>query len=516
MRPYTKQDIETIYLNLIHRAPKNYIKNRINNALKDIITASYWAYSFNHIYCDPEAENLLKLIGDNNIKPKTIETPMKDHCVLIDSFLLDNRGLSQQYLRAMMANGMYILVIYTNAGGEIGRETLAEIKSYEKAQIVTFSKGIDMIEEARQIASDIIEFKPAHIFLHLTPWDVVALMACNAIKGALIYNINLTDHAFWLGTSFINYNIEFRPCGMTISLEKRNLNNSQLIHLPYYPIVPISSCFQGFPTIPEDSVRVFTGGAVYKMLGDGCLFFKIMDKILDISPKVYILVAGFKNDKRFEKQRKKMRHADRVLLIGVRNDIDAVFDNIDIYLNTYPLGGGLMLEYAAKKGKPILAYREKYNVIIAIEGIINPDGNPEISAKSFTDLDAMMEYARRLVMDKEFIKEEGWRIKNGLMTSETFNNLFRGLINGKTLLRGWEMVPNINYDRFFESYLERENRCGYKATQALILSQKLKALMKVTNKKSNIIEAFFLTIMNAPPYLSNFFLKVLWIFSHKK
>ena len=60
MKPYTKQDIETIYLDFIQSAQINYIKNRIDDALKDIITASSWAYNFNHIYCDPEAENLLE------------------------------------------------------------------------------------------------------------------------------------------------------------------------------------------------------------------------------------------------------------------------------------------------------------------------------------------------------------------------------------------------------------------------------------------------------------------------
>ena len=494
MKPYTKQDIEYIYRDFFYSAHKKFIKNKYDDALRDIITASYWAYNFNHKYCDPEAEKLLKQIGDKTIEPKNIGTPNKNHCVMIDSFLLDNRGLSQQYLRAMMANDMHILVIYTNAGGEIGRDTLAELNSYEKAHVITFSKRADRIEEARNIVVNITEFKPARIFLHITPWDVVALMACNAIKDTIIYNINLTDHAFWLGASFINYNIEFRPRGMTISLEKRNLENSQLVHLPYYAILPINSNFQGFPSIPKDSIKVFTGGAIYKMLGAGNLFFKIMDGILDLSPKVYILVAGFKNDSRFVEQQIKMRNADRVLLIGIRNDIDAVFDNIDIYLNTYPLGGGLMMQYAAQKGKPILALRDKKNITCTIEEIINPDGSPEISVKSFTDIDEMLEYARKLIFDKEFFRKESCYIKEGLMTSETFNYLFSELIHGKSLFRGWKTVTNINYDYIFDCNLERENNYGYKATQALISLQKLKVLMKVTIKKSNIIEAFLLKL----------------------
>ena len=39
--------------------------------------------------------------------------------------------------------------------------------------------------------------------------------------------------------------------------------------------------------------------------------------------------------------------------------IDAVFENCDIYLGTYPICGGLMSQYAAMHAKPILAYFEK-------------------------------------------------------------------------------------------------------------------------------------------------------------
>lgn len=46
----------------------------------------------------------------------------------------------------------------------------------------------------------------------------------------------------------------------------------------------------------------------------------------------------------------------RVFLLGSRRDIHAVFRACDIYMGTYPIGGGLMSQYAAVNGKPILAY----------------------------------------------------------------------------------------------------------------------------------------------------------------
>ena len=106
MRPYFKEDIENIYGDFIRSAHKNYAKNRWKDALKDIMTAANWAYNFNHIYSDPEAEQLVKSIAEAQIDSMHISSPCTNRCVLMDSFLSDNRGLSQQYLRAMMSNDM--------------------------------------------------------------------------------------------------------------------------------------------------------------------------------------------------------------------------------------------------------------------------------------------------------------------------------------------------------------------------------------------------------------------------
>ena len=339
MKPYTKVDIEHIYWDLMRSAYKNYAKCRLADSLKDIETAARWAYDFNFIYTDHEAEQLLKQIGDTAVKAMTVVSPKANRCVLIDSFLLDNRGLSQQYLRAMMASGMEILVVYTRPGGIIGEDTFAEIKAYDKVQLITYPKGIDKIEETRKMVSAIAEFAPAHVFLHLTPWDTVALMTCHAVKGAKIYQINLTDHAYWMGAQFIDYNLEFRPYGMTVSQEKRGLRQEQCIALPYYPISPVSNKFAGLPELPANAVKVFTGGSLYKMLGKDDIFFNIMEGVLSIASNVYILVAGFNRDKRFDEKVAKIKGCERVLQIGVRSDIDAVFEQCDIYLGTYPMMG---------------------------------------------------------------------------------------------------------------------------------------------------------------------------------
>lgn len=498
MRPYSRKDIENIYADIIKSAKKNYAKKQLRDALDDIITAADWAYRFNHIYTDPEAEELVKSIAEETVKTVEIGSPNGNRCVLIDSFLLDNRGLSQQYLRAMMAYGMDILVIYTNAGGKIGKDILKEIQGYDKASILYFNKDTDYFEQTRQAVERIVELSPAHIFLHLTPWDVVALMTCYVVKGSKIYNINLTDHAYWMGASFIDFNLEFRPYGMTVSLEKRALRPEQLINLPYYPISPISTILDGMPKLPDDAIKILTGGSLYKMLGKNGIFFQIINRILNISPNIYFLVAGFDKDSRFDAGISSISGKERVLQIGIRKDIDAVFDNCDIYMGTYPTGGGLMSQYAAKHGKPIIAYHDKGDVVNAVEEVVNCYQH---EFRSFDNFEELATYVSMLVNDKDYRLSQGKLLQQGLMDEEHFNKEFGAVISAAHTTFVWEK-DNIDYDKFFERYIELENANGNMATLSLIRKQKIKALIKVKNNKSQMISGMFEIIKNVPSHLS--------------
>jgi len=495
MKPYTKQDIENIYGDLMRSAYKNYVKCKLERALKDLEAAAEWAYNFNHIYTDHEAELLLMQIGEKAIEPVQVDSPMADHCVLIDSFLLDNRGLSQQYLRAMMANGMHILVIYTNTVGHIGKDTLAEIKAYDKAEIISYPRSIDRIDEARQVVNAIHNYRPSRIFLHVSPVDTVALMACHAVKNAKIYQINLTDHAYWIGAEFIDYTLEFRPYGMTVSQEKRGLKPEQCLALPYYPITPMAAVFEGVPEMPKDAIKVFTGGTLYKILGKDDIFFRIMECILDISPKVYILVAGFYPDKRFDEKVSKIKGVERVLQIGVRKDIDAVFDHCDIYLGTYPMAGGLMSQYAAKHAKPIIAYHDEGDLMNVVEEFVSYNNHDFCS---FDNLDAMTAYAEKLICDENYRIAQGKLLQDGMMNEECFNKKFQETITSHHFSFTWHK-DQIDYDAFFERYLDLENNNGFRATRLLVTNLKMSAFTKVKKYRANIAESLYNVIINVPP-----------------
>ena len=493
MRSYQKEDIVAIYSALIKSAHRYSDKGKWSKALTDLESAAAWAYAFNWMYTDRDADSLLKSIAVRTIPQSEINNVVPRRCVLVDSFCMDNKGLTQQYMRAMIHNQMEILYICTSKILDHGTDILKELRNYSKAELLLFNQTDgDRVKMALKIAQAIKDYSPSSIFLHIAPWDTVALMACCSVKGAPVYNINLTDHAYWMGASFLDYNLEFRPYGMTVSLEKRGLRKEQLLPLPFYSIKPLSQVFIGFPPMPEKAVKIFTGGALYKMLGKNDVFFHMMERLLAISPDVYILVAGFEYSKLFYEKCAQMTNHNRIIQIGVRRDIDAVFENCDIYLSTYPISGGLMTQYAAAHGKPILAYRTKDDSENAIEELLN---HYQKEFHSFTDMDEMCEYAKQLVMDVKYRQDEGRILQEGMMTSERFADAFSQLIASGQSQWNWTK-DQIDYDAFTNHYIDLENQNGFPATLHLVKEQKLSLYSKLPGYRANVVYAMFEILRN--------------------
>lgn len=465
MRAYTAEDIYSIYNKLLAKALCYASNKKWERSLKFLEASARWAYEFNFVYRDENCENLLKRISKENIEPRMVVKPNRNRCALLDTWCVSNRGLTQQYLRAMMSNGMEILYISLDPTLNEGQETVNELKCYDKAKTIYFANSEkDDITKAKQISKAIADFSPQHVFLHIAPWETAILLACYSLSGTFICNANLTDHAFWMGSSCIDYNFEFRAYGETVSIEKRGLSPSQLIRLPFYPIKPLVTKFDGLPKLPSGCVKVLTGGTLNKMLGKNDVFFKLMDVILGISPNVVIFVAGFEKDKRFDRRRSRMKHGDRVIQIGRRQDIDAVFDNVDIYLGTYPMCGGLMSQYAASHSLPIIAYHDEEDVMNFTEELVNHYQN---KYRSFSTIEEMRLYATKLINDKSFRKSEGEILHDGIMTPELFSIEFKKAL--VTHRSAWPLERDkIDYSAFFNRYLDLENHNNFSATKILV------------------------------------------------
>lgn len=484
MFPYQKTDILAIYRNLLEIANNYSEKGYWKKSIDCLSSAAKWAYQFNYFYTDSAAESLIKSICDSTLNPVEVKSPDNNKYVLLDSFCLDNKGLTQQYLRAMMHNKVEILYICTSRNLDSGEDILQELGTYSKARTLLFDRGnMDSIEIANKITEEMGHFSPANLFLHVAPWDIAALLSCCAMSGVVKYNINLTDHAYWMGASLIDYNIEFRPYGKTVSLEKRGLKPGQLLELPFYPVDPVGHPFRGLPSMPDDAVKILTGGSMYKMLGKNDVFFSMMEQILSLAPNVYILVAGFSPNKFFNEKISKIKGHDRILVIGLRDDIDSVFQECDIFLSTYPTSGGLMCQYAAKYGKPMLAYRDIDDVENAVEEMVNHFGG-EFS--SFVQMDDFIEYAGRLVSDEQFRADEGASLAKHTMNADIFTQSFAMMMSTRSTQLHWTL-DHIDYDAFANRYLELENANDFMASKCLLSERGFSLLFHLRGYKTQFL-----------------------------
>lgn len=461
------EDVITIFERLKKEAVKYADAGEYESAVNYIRLAAQWAYTLNFKYCDKDLEDLIKTISAATL-PQAILSGNAKRFVFIDTLGIDNRGLTQQYLRAMMALNVELLYISVEGKQEQYHDILYELETYGKASVI---KGEEVeascsVDKSVKLLEEIKKFNPSRIFIHLMPWDVISLLVINAIKGALKYNINLTDHAFWLGASFIDYNFEFRSFGRTISREKRGLKDNQLLYLPYYPIFPkVEIPFQGFPEQSADCIKIFTGGSFYKMFGKDGKFFKLMDSLLSLSPKVIILVAGSGDMKLFRESIHSLANKDRVYYIGNRKDINEVFRHCDIYLDTYPLGGGLMEQFACVNAKPLLIYSD-FNV-----PVIEKSQTGEIP-HVYSKIEDLLHYAKRLILDDDYRRDEGSRNIQFVYDEGAFNTRFeRILANAEETSPNWDKV-NIDYERWRNLYLEVEN--DYMHSGIILLLSKIR------------------------------------------
>ena len=260
-------------------ANKNICAKKYRKALDAIAAASNILYHWNQYYIDNELEVMVKVIASElihvNMKPKDNNT-----ILFYDGFGLDTRGL---------------VIIYLKALGKCGYTVKYVTDAYAKnnqPELVNAVKGLDVewcylsyrnnLEKLQQLHKVFEVYKPSKAFFYTMPDDVSALVVfCGYENIVTRFQINLTDHTYWLGLSAFDYCIEFRDYGACITNQYRKIGREKIVKLPYYPYYRERE-FQGFPFDTTGKRVMFSGGSLYKTLGDeNNAYYNIVYKTLD-------------------------------------------------------------------------------------------------------------------------------------------------------------------------------------------------------------------------------------------
>ncbi|POY34904.1 hypothetical protein C3K47_17525 [Solitalea longa] len=442
-------------------AQYNFFKNcatryfnlgQIEKASNYCEVAARIGYKYNFRYSDDELESIVEKISKSVIPDSINFNPVVNRIVFYDSFAQDNRGLTQQYLRAIIGWNSELLFITPKT--HIGKDILDELKSYSKTRILQIDSSISFSSQVISTIKEIERFRPQYVFQHFSPWDILGFTIWNGIKCADRFLINLTDHAYWLGKYSTDYFLEFRKYGCYLSIHQRKIDINKLLFQPYYPIQNENN-FLGFPILKENKIFAFAGSSFYKIYGRNGLFLNLILELLDNNPDVIFLLAGNGNDKPIQSFIKKHKLENRFILLGNRPDINEVIKNIDIYINTFPMIGGLMSQFAAVNNKPIIGYTdiELYSFNDTEDFLQINNANTLVK----TNVNDFLHSFKELV-NNELVRAQNIELtKNSVITPYEFSKLLLNtLTNKRPVSENFTHESIINLDSVTALYLDME------------------------------------------------------------
>lgn len=427
------------------------------HAMKIIAMQAVLSYQYNQFFFDEALEGLWKNLL-KQLPSVEGEHPILENRVLwYDAFGLGNRGLAYIYLQALDALGYEILYVsYDGVQSHLTR--LKNIINQPRHKTVFLPK-MDFLTQYRILSQTIVEWGGIANFLYTTPSDVVGIAAFEKLPHSFKrYLVNLTDHAYWLGTNSFDVCIDFRSFGASISYFYRKIPKDKIIILPYYPTIDQKAKFKGFPFEKISGQKVlFSGGSIYKTLDKDGTFYQIVSQLLEIHEKLIFWYAGDRRSNELKALERK--YQGRVVFTAERDDLYQVLQHVDVYLNTYPVSGGLMLQYAALAGRipfTLLHDDEPFGMLLDNDGVY------------YRSRDEMISAINRYLIDDDYRIMLEKNMSHAVITPENFiSNLQKLLIENKTEYP--LKINQVDVKSFQQTYLERwEDKFSYR----MIVAQK--------------------------------------------
>lgn len=446
-----------MYLGKLRKiAGKSIKKGAYQKACAAINACARIEYLYNQHYTDFTLENYCMqisktLFGGKHIPNRRARqdagSSTKGTVLFYDGFGLDTRGLALIYLKALCVSGYQVHYV-TVAEGEGRQPQIMGLLAKYGAVADYLPRTSDYAHMAGSILRYFTSVHPEYAFFYTIPYDVSAVIAFQAARGmAKRYQINLTDHAFWLGVSCFDVCIEFREYGAGISGQYRGIRRDSIRILPYYPYVDKSVTFQGFPFEAEGKTVIFSGGALYKTFDKDMVYYKMVGHMLSDYQDVIFLYAGEGDGRGIQMLQQKYRH--RVYWIPERADLYQVMGHSDFYLNTYPMLGGLMTQYAALAGCiPLTLLYESPGVG---DGLLLGQDRLGIMFRRPKDL---LDEFHKLMEDSCYKERVKNKLRGCLISESRFGKLLQGIMEGTD--NGGHMGDvRMDTSRFRGTYLDR-------------------------------------------------------------
>lgn len=426
-------------------------KNDFEKALASISVCADLLYRWNQKYSDEFLEQSVEIIAKETRLAAIDNLSNVDENVVLfyDNFGLDTRGLALIYIKALANSGKK--VIYLTSNWAINRQPEIDkiISTNRNVQKIFFTEKT-YLNKIKELQNVIITFRPSKAFFYTTPNDSDGAVVFNQIAGKIIrYQINLTDHAFWLGSNAFDYCLEFRNYGASITSKYRNVDKKNILILPYYPFVNREMQFQGFPFDAAGKKIIFSGGSLYKTIDENRTYYKIVSEILKAKTDVIFLYAGNGDDTFLVDLQNKFE--SRVFHIEERKDLYQLMQHVTLYLNTYPMIGGLMTQYAAMAKKIPLTLKHDQDA----SGILI---NQDKRCYEYNSSEALIKDAIRLLEDEDYLCQREKLLDGSVISEDVFNKQILNLLETNKTDFAVAFFDDMYTENFLNDYKIRFDR----------------------------------------------------------
>lgn len=427
-------------------------KGNYSKAFTLIDTYAVLSQTINDHFYDKEIEDFLQQIAEKTLGLKTNTFNGDAKKIVFYDQIGTTICLGLQYLRALKKNGYEIIYIFESPLRKVKQDLLNEVKQICSEYYVF--EGKSTIAVGKQIQTVILEAHASKLITHFSAEGALGMSVLYSISGIEKYRIVPGDHHYYIGVDCYDHFFEYRRFAIKVAHEERGIPLKKIYKLPYYPIITSFCDFQGFPKETEGKVKILTAGSEYKFRGSNW-FFDTCEWILKNHKNAVIIFLGSASTQIVNFIKEKGLE-NSFILAGYRRDFVECMKHVDMFLNSYPMGGGLVGLTSINLSKPVISHFEELNALQnSIRSFLGAEDVD--SPISFDDDDKMKSYVTKLINDASFRQEEGARMKSMANTEEKFTKTLNEYLNGELPSVDTVVSTSCHLDYRRDCYIKLQN-----------------------------------------------------------
>lgn len=378
--------------------------------------ASYLTYNHSGYYTSSYLESFLVDYAN------TIECELNDINYRTNSFLhILTEGYThgghtrvvERWIKHAPQNQTHSVVITKH--NNVLLNTLEQNVSNKHGEYICWGNNLSITERAKLLRK--LAMKYQYVILHTHMNDLIPILALgteNFTRPVLLYNH--ASHLFWLGKSIADITLDIIK-NDEITLKKRKIDNAYFLGVPFneinYTKVDKREIRKKL-NLPLDKKLIFTSG-MFQKFRPICKenFLDYAKKIID--EDTYLYAIGIGKDNELWKNAFDETKGHIIPLDTISSD-DGFIDYIscaDLYLDSYPVGGGAAMIDAVSRGVPVLSLK---SILSQLDYIMQTDAYCKSKSEFITKSKKILNdetYASKIVKEVqdsllEYQSVEAW------------------------------------------------------------------------------------------------------------